>query len=251
MDFFVGVDGCKSGWIAVCISGEGEWSYQLFDSVDALYDRFDGASRILIDMQIGLVGDGAEGAGGRKCEFEGRKLLGAARRSSIFVAPSRLALAAPDYLEASRTNFVATGRKLSKQTWWIMSKIREVDELLHSRPEARDNLYEVNIELLFRALNDSQPMSYYKKTREGFSERMELLGRWYPPSTDLYKDALGSFLRKDVSRDDIVDATAAAVSMFVARGMLKEIPAVRQLDSRGLPMRMVVPDITGTRLQSG
>lgn len=238
---FVGVDGCKGGWFAVCITGDGDWSHQVFDSADALFSRLGGASHILIDTQIGLVGEGPKG---RKCESDGRKLLGSARRSSIFVAPSRFALAARNYGEASRINQSATGRKLSKQTWWIMPKIREVDELLHLKSEARDKLFEVNVELLFWALNESQPMSHYKKTAQGFSERMELLNRWFPRCTDLYEDALSFYLRKDVSRDDIVDAIAAAVSVFVTRGKLKEISADRQIDSHGLPMRMVVPDLS-------
>lgn len=238
MESFVGVDGCKAGWFAVWITGDGAWSHQVFNSADALFGQLGEASRILIDTQIGLVGEGTEG---RRCESDGRKLLGSARSSSIFVAPSRLSLTAPTYQEASRINQGATGRKLSKQTWWIMPKIREVDDLLRSRPEARDKLFEVNVELLFWALNESRPMRHYKKTAQGFSERMDLLNRWFPQSADLYEDALCSYLRKDVSRDDIVDATATAVSSFITRGKLKEIPADRQIDSHGLPMRMVVP----------
>lgn len=240
LESFVGVDGCKAGWFAVCIAGDGVWSHGVFDSAASLFARYRTASRILIDTQIGLVD---EGVAGRRCESEGRKLLGPARRSSIFVAPSRRALAARTYPEASGINQRATGRKLSKQTWWIMAKIREVDELLRSNSEARDNFFEVNVELLFWALNRSQPMGHYKKTAQGFSERMELLNHWYTQSADLYEDVLSSYLRKDVSRDDIVDATAAAVSSFIANGRLREVPAERQVDSFGLPMRMVVPDL--------
>jgi predicted RNase H-like nuclease len=224
----------------VSITADGVWSHGIFDSAVDLYARYENALRILIDTQIGLID---ETAAGRRCESEGRKLLGPARRSSIFVAPSRQALSAKTYREASGINQRATGRKLSKQTWWIMPKIREVDDLLQLQPEARSKLFEVNVELLFWALNGSQPMDHYKKTAEGFSERMALLDRWFPPSAELYEDALSSYLRKDVSRDDIVDATAAAVSSFITGGRLNEIPVDRQVDSRGLPMRMVVPDI--------
>ena len=126
-----------------------------------------------------------------------------------------------------------------------MPKIREVDELMESRPEARERLLEVNIELLFWALNESHSMKHYKKTAQGFSERMELLNHWFPQSTDLYEDALSSYLRKHVSRDDIVDAMAAAISSFVTRGELQEIPSERQIDLKGLPMRMVIPRLPG------
>jgi len=239
---FVGVDGCRRGWFAVWITETGVWSHRIFESVDLLFGQLGDASHILIDMQIGLVDEGTQG---RRCEAEGRKLLGAARRSSIFVSPSRLSLAASTYGEASRINREKTGRKLSKQTWWIMPKIREVDELMESRPEARERLFEVNIELLFWALNESHSMKHYKKTAQGFSERMELLNHWFPQSTDLYEDALSSYLRKHVSRDDIVDAMAAAISSFVTRGELQEIPSERQIDLKGLPMRMVIPRLPG------
>jgi predicted RNase H-like nuclease len=239
---FVGVDGCRGGWFAVWITEAGVWSHRTFESIDLLFGQLGDASHILIDMQIGLVDEGTQG---RRCEAEGRKLLGSARRSSIFVSPSRLSLAASTYGEASRINQEMTGRKLSKQTWWIMPKIREVDELMDARPEARNRLFEVNIELLFWALNESRPMKHYKKTARGFSERMQLLNHWFPQSTDLYEDALGSYLRKDVSRDDIVDALSAAVSSFVTKGELQEIPVERQIDSKGLPMRMVVPRFPG------
>ena len=240
METFVGVDGCKAGWFAVCITRDGVWSHDVFDSAASLFARHRTASRILIDTQIGLVDESTEG---RRCESEGRKLLGPARRSSIFVAPSRRALSAKTYPEASGINQRATGRKLSKQTWWIMPKIREVDDLLRSEKPARDKLAEVNVELLFWALAESSSMSHYKKTSQGLSERLSVLARWYPRNTELYEDALFSYPRKEVSRDDIVDATAAAVSCFASRGKFQEVPAERQVDSHGLPMRMVIPDL--------
>jgi len=56
---------------------------------------------------------------------------------------------------------------------------------------------------------------------------------------------LSSYLRKHVSRDDIVDAIAAAISSFATRGELQEIPSERQIDLKGLPMRMVIPRLPG------
>ena len=115
--------------------------------------------------------------------------------------------------------------------------------MLRTEKPARDRLAEVNVELLFWALAESSPMIHYKKTPEGLSERLGVLTRWYPRATALYEDALASYRRKDVSRDDIVDATAATVSCFISGGRLREVPVDRQVDSFGLPMRMVIPDM--------
>lgn len=165
-----------------------------------------------------------------------------ARPTVVDICGSFTARSARKNLGASGINNRATGRKLSKQTWWIMPKIREVDELLQSERPAREKLAEVNAELLFWALAGSRPMSHYKKTPQGRSERLTALTRWYPQTATLYEDALKTYPRKDVSRDDILDAAAAAVSCFISGGILREIPTESQLDSRGLPMRMVFPD---------
>jgi predicted RNase H-like nuclease len=230
-----GIDGCKAGWFVVRIDdSDRSWSHGVFADIATAYEWL-GASKILIDMQIGLVGDGAEGSEGRRCEREGRRLLGASRRSSIFVSPSRVALRVGDYPEASELNFRATGRRLSKQTWWIMPKILEVEEFVLANPSVVQRLLEVNMELLFWALNESRPMACYKKTEEGFRERMGVLESWYPRGGELLTDAMGSYLRRDVARDDIVDALAAAVSLVASGGQVREIPAERQIDSLGLP----------------
>ena len=76
MDVYVGVDGCKAGWFAVWIDEAGSWSHQVFASAAELFDQLGEAACILIDMQIGLVDAGPEG---RRCESEGRKLLGRPR----------------------------------------------------------------------------------------------------------------------------------------------------------------------------
>ncbi len=140
-------------------------------------------------------------------------------------------------------NYKATGRKLSKQTWAILPKIREVDELLRSDSKARDKLAEVHPELLFWSLSSQQAMQHNKKMRQGLCDRFHVLERWYTSVRDLHDDALARYRRKDVAGDDVVDAMAAAVTGLVSNGSLREIPTYHPVDSQGLPMRMVIPDI--------
>ncbi|MFC1828990.1 hypothetical protein ACFL0O_05205, partial [Thermodesulfobacteriota bacterium] len=47
------------------------------------------------------------------------------------------------------------------------------------------------------------------------------------------------FLRKDLSKDDILDALSAAISGFLSKGKLKTIPANPERDVAGLPIEIV------------
>lgn len=52
-------------------------------------------------------------------------------------------------------------------------------------------------------------------------------------------DALARTLRKDVARDDVMDAAVAALTACQNEKLLKCLPANRREDSCGLPMEMV------------
>ncbi len=96
------------------------------------------------------------------------------RRSRVFNVPCRESLAVADYAEASAINDKILGRKLSKQSWAIAPKIREVDDLLHLRPELCERIREAHPEVCFAAANGA-PMSHDKAKRPGFEERRALL----------------------------------------------------------------------------
>ena len=82
----VGVDGCKAGWFAVALTDDGEWSHAVYESAEALLDRYADAGRILIDIPIGLVeGRPKE----RKCELEARRLLGKPGKGCSVPGPCR------------------------------------------------------------------------------------------------------------------------------------------------------------------
>ena len=93
---FVGVDGCRAGWLAIALETEGSWQVNTFPDVSSLWDHHRDASLILIDIPIGLK---AEGRTERRCDPVARKLIGP-RRSSLFPAPCREAIYARSYQEA-------------------------------------------------------------------------------------------------------------------------------------------------------
>ncbi len=99
--------------------------------------------------------------------MEARKVLGK-RRSSVFPVPCRKAVYESNYQEASRINHKLTGRYLSKQSWLISNKIKEVDKLLIGSMTLRNLIREIHPEICFWGLNGKKSMHYNKKTPEGF-----------------------------------------------------------------------------------
>ncbi|MCI0852671.1 MAG: DUF429 domain-containing protein [Chloroflexi bacterium] len=240
METSVGVDGCKAGWFAVTVTDDGEWSHALYESAEALLDRYADAGRILIDIPIGLVeGRPKE----RKCDLEARRLLGKPRNASVFPVPSRAALSSPTYEDAGVVNTTETGHGLSLQTWGILPKIREVDQLMQQSQSARATLVEVHPELLFWALNGRRPREHHKGRGKGRSERLGVLQRWFPTAEDVYASAAYMYMRKHVAFDDIIDATVAAVAGVVGTAQLIDVPEPPETDSTGLPMRMAIPSV--------
>ena len=231
---FVGVDGCRAGWLAIGLETEDDWQVNVFPDVSSLWNHHRGVSLILIDIPIGLKSDGrAE----RRCDPVVRKLLGP-RRSSVFPAPCRKAIYASSYQEACDVNQRLTGKRLSVENWNIIPKIREMDCLLSDDTSARGCIREIHPELCFWGLA-GRPMQHPKKRNEGLSERTQLLQSIYPQTDDIIAHALSTYKRKDVARDDILDALSAAVTGLMGKQNLVSIPQEPEFDERGLRMEMV------------
>lgn len=237
----VGVDGCRAGWFAVAFEKGSPVELGVFPSLDRLLHRFEGARWILVDIPIGLRSGGPEP---RRCDVEARRLLGHPRASSVFPAPCRPVLGAPGYAEANAMSRALTGKGLSRQAWGIVPKIREVDDLLRSEPRQRNTVREVHPELLFPALGAGAggwgpPTVHSKRSEAGYRERLEILATHLPDAEALAREALGRYRRKDVARDDVLDALAAAITADLGRSGLSTVPTDPELDDEGLPMEMV------------
>jgi len=232
---FVGADGCKAGWFAVLLSENADWKVNIFPDVLSLWDEFSSAVVILLDVPIGLRDKGPQE---RLCDIEARKLLGPKRRCSVFPAPCRSAICADNYKKGNDINKRMTGRGLSLQTWNIIPKIHEVDILLSNNESARSRIREIHPEICLWAFA-GRPMKYSKKKREGFSERMCVLQSVYPHTDDIVNCSLSTYKRKEVARDDILDALSAAVTAAMGVERLVTIPEKPEHDSKRLPMEMV------------
>ena len=228
----VGVDACRYGWFTVYLD-EKVWRVETFPDIFTLWDKHRANNLILIDIPIGLR---ESGTSERLCDEEARRLLGK-RGSSVFPAPCRAAVYSESYGEASQINATNTGRKLPRQTWAIIPKIREVDTLLTTDISARSKIREIHPEICFWSLA-GRPMEHPKKKEEGFKERLEVLSSVYPYTQELVDLAMRRYRRRYVARDDILDALAAAVTASMERRGLQTIPEAPEIDSKGLPMEM-------------
>src|SRR5699024_4850937 len=90
----------------------------------------------------------------RSVDSMARRLIGA-RRSSVFPAPLRSMLDAPDYTTACRIREAAVGTRCSKQLFAIMPKIKEMDDAL--TPALQDRIREGHPELSFTMMNRGEP----------------------------------------------------------------------------------------------
>jgi len=232
----VGADACRVGWLTVILREGADWKVDIFQNIFELWDQCKDARLILLDVPIGLR---ESESNERCCDKDARRLLGRKRGPSVFPAPCRPAVYAETYEEASGINERMTGRRLSKQVWGIIPKIRQVDQLLLAQMPSRLRIREIHPEVLFWAFASFTPMRHSKKTREGFSERKGVLLNVYDRTDDIVSYALSKFPRREVSADDILDALAAAVTASVEEQHLSSIPKTAEVDSCGLSMEMV------------
>jgi predicted RNase H-like nuclease len=229
---FLGVDGCRAGWLlAEAGSLRARPSFRLverFAEIARLARR--GEVVACVDMPIGLAD------AGRRCDAEARAILGRPRSSSVFTPPSRTALLGRTAQAIRRLNRRATGRSLSAQALGILPKIREVDEVM--TPRLQRSIREAHPEVIFAGLRGGVGLAAGKKTPAGRRQRLALLP---PPfAAALPTSRTRPFPAGDAALDDYVDALAllvAAVRLWRERA--RRLPRQGQdRDGRGLVMEI-------------
>ena len=225
-----GVDGCSAGWLCVSVDANAKPVARVFPDAEALLRYADGAVTA-IDIPIGLTSSDP-----RRCDVEARLILGP-RKSSVFPAPVRCTLSVASYDEACSASFQACGKKLSKQTYAILPRIREVDSLLRQRPSLADSVFEVHPEVCFYFWNEGQPMRHPKQSGFGFQERFTLVELAFRGGAEAIRDSVS---RKDASDDDILDALAALwTARRIGSGTHVRLGNPPERDEFGLPMQML------------
>jgi len=240
-----GVDGCPGGWLAVLRKlDDPRAAIVRFHSHFADILTMRAANELLppvviaVDIPIGLPDKGS--IGGRLADREARSVLGR-RQSAVFAVPARRAVMCTDYREACATAQANSNpsRKVSKQTFNLFPKIREVDALIS--PTLQDRVFEVHPEAAFWALNGETPLSEPKKVKSqafkpGLNQRKKLLETaGYDPA--FLKTTIAP--RRIAGPDDFLDACANSWSAArIARGEDKCFPEKEERDSKGLRMEI-------------
>jgi predicted RNase H-like nuclease len=230
-----GVDGTPGGW-AVIIKDPKKLVVKKFASIADLFHEHPKLRAVAIDIPIGLL-DVYE-PGGRTCDRVARSLLGRTRGSSVFPAPVRSALLAASWHQAYANSRAAgpQAKGISKQTFAIFPKIREVDALLQARPQLRNLTFEVHPEVCFAELG-GRPMVHRKTSALGRLERRELLAAVFPDFDALEKNGR----EQRVPTEDTLDAAVAcwsALRLVAGRG--RSLTETTARDSTGLPMTIWV-----------
>lgn len=222
-----GIDGCKSGWVAV-MAKAGVPASALMVHVTDLTAFLGLTEFAVIDMPVGFV----DGPKSRDVEPALRDRL-KGKGSSVFPTPCRSALAAADYAEACAINVKALGKALPKQSYMIFPKMRELDFVV--RDLGQKGLREGHPEVSF-AIMAGRPLRSKKREVAGQTERIALLKAAGLPVDTL----LAGLIKGQMAADDILDAAALwwSADRF-ARKQHETFPPVPLRDAVGLEMSVI------------
>jgi len=230
----IGIDGCLAGWCAV-ININNTWKINVFGSLEELVNNYPRATHYLIDMPMGL----SDANCSRDLDEEMRKKL-KPRHSTVFQAPCREVLAMNSYNKANELNREILGKGLSIQSWNLVPKIRELDQLLQTHPGFRDRFYESSPELCFAGLNKGNPLLEKKSQRIGMEKRIRILSSYPNFVINSINTTLTRYNRKQVKIDDILDAWVLCQTGVLGYENGFEIIENEETkrDSCGIPMRI-------------
>ena len=233
MTTICGVDGFGLGWLAVSKElPEGRVSWSLHPDSDNLFAEKGTAQVIAIHIPIGLPERGP-----RLCDLEARRLLGAARGTSIFAAPIRPVLSASTRTEANEIRQKIDGKNMSPAAYRVLARVKQVDATLRQAPDLRERVREMHPEVSFFFLAGGRPTRHGKKTEGGQGEREELLKPMFGPSV---AHALGASFYQQTTPDDVLDAFVALwTAERILNGTCVTVPAAPLLDGLGLRMEIV------------
>lgn len=238
-----GVDGCKAGWFVAVVSVRKQdrrhapcvfelKNLFVVSTFAEVLSKTTHCVLVCVDIPIGL----SDGEKPRDCDIAARKLLGKQRASSVFPAPIRACLSAEDYKTACEICLQRSGKKLSRQSFALLEKIRQVDDLM--TPELQHCVREIHPEISFWALNNQKAIQQNKKTVPGQAQRHKLLQQIFADMDDVLSKLPTVGFAMDDAFDAFVAAWTASQAVFRKVELLPNLP---ELDSKGLRMEILCP----------
>jgi predicted RNase H-like nuclease len=219
----LGIDGCRSGWVAARIDSNGRRGFDIVRDVDSI----NGAEMAMIDIPIGLPDTGY-----RAVDRAARSLLGEAR-SRVFLGARRPLLAWLDDYKRANEWAKSDGKGLSRQLFGILPKIAQIDGFITC--SRQDAFRECHPELVFQRLNGGVALPR-KKTADGVRRRRDLIADNGFADIDSWIDRLRGTAAQP---DDLLDACACALAASDAlRACGLKVACAEEMDARGLRMEM-------------
>ena len=147
---------------------------------------------------------------------------------------------AQDREAASAIGETIDGRRLTVQTWAIVPKIVELDNVLQQDPTLLTNVHECHPEVCWAEMNQGQPMRFRKKSAAGRTERLALVDTHFGPAgRAVYNAARDQYLRRQVALDDVLDALCCLwTAERIAAGQAVSLLPQPEIDPLGIPMQM-------------
>jgi predicted RNase H-like nuclease len=213
-DDAAGVDGCRGGWVVATVRG-----WRVVPSFATIASEF---ALIGVDMPIGLP-DGWR----READRAAREYI-RPRGSCVFPTPPRSLVDHTDYAIANAASKARFGNGLTRQTFHLFPKIRDVDESIDTASQHR--FLEVHPECSFTAMTGR--VLAPKRTPLGRLEREEALARHFGPIEHRPSAA--------VRPDDVLDAYAVLWTVLRHHRGESRTFGGGEMDGRGLIMRIVV-----------
>ncbi|PIU29456.1 MAG: hypothetical protein COT09_00685 [Candidatus Hydromicrobium americanum] len=54
---YIGIDGCRAGWFAVCLDNKNKFKADIFVDIYTVWEKYSNAKSIFIDIPIGPPGE--------------------------------------------------------------------------------------------------------------------------------------------------------------------------------------------------
>lgn len=208
-----GVDGCRVGWVVATVDG-----VRVEPSFATILHQFE---LIGVDMPVGLPSTWE-----RAADKAARAFI-RPRGTCVFPTPPRRLLAYESYGDANAAAKALFGVGLTRQTYNLFAKIRDIDAVIDATSQQR--VLEVHPECCFRAMTGR--VLPPKRSALGASLRTEAITTRFGP-VDL--------AARGARPDDILDAYAVLWTGLRHQRGESIVLGGEDVDERGLVMRIVV-----------
>ena len=214
-----------------------EFKVYHFSRISQILELSSAIDLALIDIPLGLGSSRVI----RGVEKLARKELSPGRHSSVFNVPVREAIRQENYESASQTNREITGKKISRQSWNIVPKIKDADHFLQENPGFKKRLLEAHPELCFKYLNHAKIPVFRKRDpgQKGLDERIRILRNYYQDVERFYGRQLKDLHPSLAQAHDLVDALCLCITACLGyQYRLSRLQETSTQDDFGIEMNM-------------